>query len=108
MDAEKKEKRTPRLVSEPVEMELSEIVENEEDKKILEPVKNTVSSIVIGYVIADRAFVRSEPNNNSDILCILKKNETLAVDSSSIGQDYYMVTVKSIIGYVAKTQITIK
>lgn len=87
------------------EMSIADIVTNEEDKKILEPVKAKKKRIVIGAVICDQLFLREEPDKESDILYIMPKGEHVAImDELS---DFYKVTVNGVTGYCAKEFITI-
>jgi len=91
------------------EISLSEIVENEEDKKILEPVKkvNKVGHYIIGIANANNVYVRKEPDKYSEIVYILKNGATVTIDPNDETYDYFKVTVESVVGYVLKEFISI-
>ena len=102
MITEKKDKK----YSEPVEEEnvtLAEIIENEDDKKILEPVKDVKSGMVVGYVIPKVAYARKEPKSGSEIVLFLKQGEKVVIDLDKSTGDYY----KNSVGYVLKTDIAV-
>lgn len=99
---------------EPVEeMTLADIVENEEDKKILEPVevKAPVTAksdkYIMGVADKDGVFIRKEADDNSSILYILKKGEYVIINHDLDTDKYYYVSIKSVIGYVLKSEISI-
>ena len=100
---------------EPVEEEitLADIVENEEDKKILEPVveekvapKKNDSKYIMGFAIKDGVFVRQEPEGYSEILYILKQGEPVLINHDKDTTEYYYMSIKSVLGYVLKDEIT--
>lgn len=110
MDFGKKKEEIDEIV-EPIENSISiaEIVDNEEDKKILgqpEPVKNSPKpAYLIGYIISERSFLRSEANIYSDILAFLSKNQGLVIDLDNSTEDFYYVTVDCKNGYVIKSDV---
>lgn len=87
------------------EMSIADIVTNEKDKKILEPVKTKKNRILIGTVICDRLFLREEPNKESDILYIMPKGECVAIMGES--SYFYKVIVNGVTGYCVKKFIKI-
>ena len=87
------------------EISIADIVTNEEDKKILEPVKPKKKRTVIGTVISDSLFLRDEPDKESDILYIMPKGEHVAIMEEL--SDFYKVTVNGVTGYCVKEFITI-
>ena len=88
---------------------IAEIVDNEEDKKILEqpePVKNGPKpAYLIGYIVPERSFLRSEANIYSDILAFLSKNKGLVINLDNSTEDFYYVTVDCKNGYVIKSDV---
>ena len=90
------------------EMSIADIVTNEEDKKILEPVKPKKKKIVIGVVNCDQLFLREEPDRESDALYVLSKGEGVAIDMDNSTDAFYKVTANSLVGYCVKEFITIK
>lgn len=88
------------------EMSIADIVTNEEDKKILEPVKAKKKRIVIGTVTCDSLFLRAEPDKESDILYIMPKGERVALMDGDTA-DFYKVTVNGVTGYCVKEFVTI-
>lgn len=85
---------------------LAEIVNNEEDRKILEekPVKKN-SKYNIGKVISNMAFVRVEPDNESEITYILRKGNIVTINPNVDIPEYYKVSIDSAVGYVPKDAI---
>jgi regulator of RNase E activity RraA len=100
---------------EPIEPEenitLADIVETEEDKKILEPVvEKPVENkplYIVGKAIPVNLYVRKEPDTRSDIILFMKKGDTAVIDVNGSTKDYYMITANSVIGYVPKDQLNI-
>lgn len=93
------------------EMTLADIVENEEDKKILEPVVKEVKKdnpFIIGIITADTAFMRKEPEDNATIITTLIKDDAVIVDPNGDVGDYALVTAKITMGYILKSQFKIK
>ncbi len=91
---------------------IADIVENKEDKKILEPIvkpKETKkrTPYTIGIVTVDKAYVMSEPDEYSEIVSVLKKGEAAIIDGDS-DKDYYKITANIKVGYILKNQIEIK
>ena len=93
------------------ELTLADIVENEEDKKILEPVKVETpvktDKYIIGVADKDGVFIRKEADETASILYILKKGECVIINHNNDTNDYYYASIKSVIGYVLKKDITI-
>lgn len=93
------------------EITLADIVDNEEDKKILEPIKvkpePKTDKYIIGVADKDGVFIRKEANETASILYILKKGECVIINHDNDTNDYYYASIKSVIGYVLKKDITI-
>lgn len=107
MITEKKDKK----FVEPTEEEnvtLAEIVENEEDKNILEPVKTIKSDdeLVTGIVTSKIAYVRQEPKPHTPVLLFLKHGETVVIDTIGSTDDYYKIS-GNISGYTLKSDIAV-
>lgn len=102
------EEFTEEIAAEPLENEtpLSEIVDDVEDKKILEPKKENKSRYTFGYVISNGVYFREQPNKYANIICILKKDDVLLVDKEESG--YYYGTANGRAGYVEKEFIEIR
>lgn len=90
------------------EMSIADIVTNEEDKKILEPVKTKKKKTVIGIVNCDQLFLREEPDKESDALDILLKDSAVIIDEDGSTATFYKVAARGIVGYCVKEFITIK
>lgn len=92
------------------EMTLADVVENEEDKKILAPVKPVKSNspYIFGYITVDAAFMRKEPNEDSEVITILKKGEAVIVDPNGDAGDYSKITAQISVGYILKSQYILK
>lgn len=92
------------------EMTLADVVENEEDKKILAPVKPVKSNspYIFGYITVDTAFMRKEPNENSEVITILKKGEAVIIDPNGDAGDYSKITAHISVGYILKSQYILK
>lgn len=90
------------------EMSIADIVTNEEDKKILEPVKAKKKRTVIGIVNCDQLFLREEPDRESDALDILLKDSAVIIDEDGSTATFYKVIARGIVGYCVKEFITIK
>lgn len=91
---------------------VDEVVENKEDKKILEPVaepkvnkKN--APYRIGTVTVNIVDVLEKPEKYSDIVTILKKGDTAIIEDDS-DANYYKVMANIKIGYILKNQIKVK
>lgn len=96
------------------EQTLSDIVENEEDKKFLEPVKEVVKKpakkpgkMLIGKITNDRTRLRKEPEEYTDVLSLLRKGDLVIVDRNKTLDEYYLVTAHGVVGYVSKDAIII-
>ena len=99
------------------EQTLSDIVENEEDKKFLEPVKpveevvekpaKKPGKMLIGKVSVDKTRLRKEPEEYSDVRRLLKKGDIVVVDRNKEFDKYYLVTAYGSVGYVSKEAIII-
>ena len=105
------EKKDVKSVEE--EMTLSDIIENEEDKKILEPDTRTKAfkgdlPYTFGYIIVDQALMRKEPDENSAVVSVLKKNDAVIIDPNGDAGKFCRVTAKISIGYILKSQFIIK
>lgn len=92
------------------EMTLADVVENEEDKKILKPVKSVKSDspYIFGYITVDTAFMRKEPDENSEVITVLKKGEAVIVDPNGDTGDYSKITAQISVGYILKSQYILK
>ena len=91
---------------------IADIIENKEDKKILEPIvkpKKTKKRppYTIGIVTVDKAYIMSEPDEYSEFVSVLKKGEAAIIEDDS-DKDYYKVTANIKVGYILKNQIEIK
>ena len=96
------------------EQTLSDIVENEEDKKFLEPVEKVVEKpakkpgkMLIGKITKDRTRLRKEPEEYTDVLSLLRKGDLVIVDENKTFDEYYLVTSHGVVGYVSKDAIII-
>ena len=92
---------------EPVEEEitLADIVENEEDKKILEPVveekvapKKNDNRYIMGFAIKDGVFIRKQPDGYAEIIYMLRKGEPVMINHDNDTTEYYYVSAKSVLG----------
>lgn len=99
---------------EPIEnnVTLAEVVESEEDKKILEPVykpgvKKKNKPFKIGVVISDTADLKEEPEKYAELITILKKGDAAVIDDDS-DPEYYKVTASIKVGYILKSQLEVK
>lgn len=63
---------------------------------------------IVGIAVKDGVRIREKPEKYSELLCILKKGDTVIINSDGETKDYYKVTIKSIIGYVRKNRLEIK
>ena len=91
------------------EMSISDIVTNEEDKKILEPVPTKKRNrAVIGVVNCDSLFLRDEPDSDGDVIHIMKKDDTVSIDINGSTNDFYKATVDNVSGFCMKKFITIQ
>lgn len=89
---------------------LSEIVDNETDKKILEPVIKPVkksSKYILGKALADHTFVRKEADYESEIVYFLKKDKVVTINPDFESEEFYKVTADSAVGYVPKDEIAL-
>lgn len=96
------------------EQTLSDIVENEEDKKFLEPVKEIVEKpakkpgkMLIGKVSVDKTRLKTEPEEYSDVRRLLKKGDIVIIDRNKEFDKYYLVTAYGSVGYISKDAIII-
>lgn len=96
------------------EQTLSDIVENEEDKKFLEPVEKVVEKptkkpgkMLIGKVSVDKTRLKTEPEEYSDVRRLLKKGDIVVIDRNKEFDKYYLVTAYGSVGYVSKDDIII-
>ena len=90
------------------EMSIADIVTNEEDKKVLEPVKSKKKKTIIGVVNCDQLFLREVPDRESDALNVLVKDSAVVIDEDGSTSDFYKVVANGIVGYCVKEFITIK
>lgn len=110
MIRERKNEEKP--VEEPIvesvkeELTLADIVENEEDKKILEPVIVNSSLPSMGFAVKDGVMLRKEPDGQ--VLYILKKGEGVIINHNFDTSEHYYASAKSSLGYVLKDEITFK
>ena len=91
---------------------LADIVEDEKDKKILEPVikpkvEKKRSPYKMGIVIVKTAYLMKEPDEYSDIISVLKKGDAVIIEDDS-DEQYYKVTANIKVGYILKNQIEMK
>ena len=91
---------------------LADIVEDEKDKKILEPTikpkaEKKRSPYKIGIVIVNTAYLMKEPDEYSDIISVLKKGDAVIIEDDS-DEQYYKVTANIKVGYILKNQIEMK
>ena len=96
------------------EQTLSDIIENEEDKKFLEPVEEVVEKpakkpgkMLIGKVSVEKTRLKKEPEEYSDVRRLLKKGDIVIVDRNKEFDKYYLVTAYGSVGYVSKEAIII-
>jgi hypothetical protein len=96
------------------EQTLSDIIENEEDKKFLEPVKEVVEKpakkpgkMLIGKVSVEKTRLKKEPEEYSDVRRLLKKGDIVVIDRNKEFDEYYLVTAYGSVGYVSKDAIII-
>lgn len=96
------------------EQTLSDIVENEEDKRFLEPVEEVVEKpakkpgkMLIGKVSVDKTRLKTEPEEYSDVRRLLKKGDIVIIDRNKEFDKYYLVTAYGSVGYVSKDAIII-
>lgn len=102
---------TEKKDSKPIEeIAIADIVENEEDKKLLEPVKPTIKSnrIRVGTVIPASLLVRKELDPNSEIVLFLRKGDAVSIDENGSTNEFYYITAKSVIGFVPVNSIEVK
>ena len=90
------------------EISIADIVTNEEDKKVLEPVKSKKKKTIIGIVNCDQLFLREEPDRESDALNVLMKDSAVVIDEDGSTSDFYKVVANGIVGFCVKEFITIK
>ena len=91
------------------EITIADIVENEEDKKILEPVKSKkINKTRVGIVIPNSLFVRKEIDPNSEIVLFLKKGDAVVIDENGTTDEFYHITAECAIGYVPVDSIEVK
>ena len=92
------------------EITIADIVENEEDKKILEPVKPVKKDrpYTFGYIIVDTALMREEPDENSKVVTILKKDDAVIIDPNGDAGDFTKITAHISVGYILKSQYEIR
>ena len=109
MIREKRNEENPEEESVNEEITLADIVENEEDKKILEPVKEETkqSKIIIGITTKDGVMLRKEADENGQVLYVLKKGEGVVINHDFDTNKFYFVSAHSSLGYVLKDEITI-
>jgi hypothetical protein len=91
---------------------LADIVEDEKDKKILEPVikpktEKKRSPYKMGIVIVHTAYLMKEPDEYSDIISVLKKGDAVIIEDDT-DEQYYKVTANIKVGYILKNQIEMK
>lgn len=85
-----------------------DVVTSTEEKKVSKPIENSNEPYVIGYVNADKVYVRKEPRDHGGVLYILKKNKAVIINPKSSTDEYYLISVESVVGYVKKDLITLK
>lgn len=91
----------------PMIEETEEITKSVEKIESASPVKKS-NKYIVGIANKNGVFVRKEADGESDILYILKKDKAVIVDPNTLSDNYYRVTVESVIGYASKNEITIK
>jgi len=57
------------------------------------------------HVIINNTPLYKEPEKYAEILYLMTENETVIVDPNGGTDDYYMVTVNGIVGYVLKSSV---
>lgn len=100
---------------EPVEenITLADIVETEEDKKILEPapapapIKKGFVPFKTGKVNIDVAYARQQPEKYSEIVCLLRKDDVVVIDDAGSVDEWYKVTSNGVVGFILKKVITV-
>lgn len=91
---------------------LTDIVEDEKDKKNLEQTikpkaEKKRSPYKIGIVIVNTAYLMKEPDEYSDIISVLKKGDAVIIEDDA-DEQYYKVTANIKVGYILKNQIEMK
>lgn len=101
-------KTVDETVAEPLENEtpLSEIIENVEDKKILESKPKKKNKSIFAYVTAKMAYVRSDAEEDSDIIGIVREGDAMLIADEL--DDFYYGTINTILGYIPKNQMKIR
>jgi hypothetical protein len=54
------------------------------------------------HVISNNTPLLKEPDPESEIMYFMRENETVIVDSKGSTDNYYMITVNGLVGYVLK------
>lgn len=80
----------------------------EKDKKLLQPVKPANKKpFITGRVSVERVRVKKEPEEYTEVLCMLSKNDVVIIDEAGSTDEYYKIMYKGIIGFVTKKSIII-
>lgn len=91
------------------EISIADIVTNEEDKKILEPVKTSKKKkTILGVVNCGQLFLREEADIESDALYVLTKGDAVVIDEEGSTPDFYKVVANGVVGFCVKEFITVK
>ena len=92
------------------EITIADIVENEEDKKILEPVKpvNNDMPYKFGYVTVDNVYMRAEPDEDSIVITVLNKGDAVIIAPNGDAGKFTKITAKVAVGYILKSQYEIR
>ena len=104
----KDKKTVEETVVEPLENEttLSEIVENVEDKKIPESKPKKKNKSIFAYVTAKMAYIRSDADDDSDIIGVVREGDAMLVADEL--DEFYYGTINTVLGYVSKNQMEIR
>ena len=87
---------------------IAEIVENEEDKKILEPLVKNNNKPKVGYIVSNGIFLRKEKDNGSEIVAFLKKGDSVGIDYEKSTNEFFCATAYGVVGYVNAKDVIFK
>ena len=60
---------------------------------------------IFGHAIKDGVRLLKEPDEYADTLYVLQKDEAVIIDPNTDTDNYYLVTVRNVSGYILKTDI---
>ena len=60
-----------------------------------------------GRVVVERVRVKKEPEEYTEVVCMLSKNDIVIVSDTGNTKDYYKITYKGVVGYIPKKSIII-